>query len=83
MEKGKGFTQAELAQFTGTKHRYRHPIAKNVRYTDGILFVAEQAAAYWLIDEIVLAQRGEPALKGEEFRMDADGGEHGGNPVVR
>ena len=69
MEKGKGFTQAELAQFTGTENWYRHSIAKAVHYTDGMLFVAERAGAYWLIDEIAFAQKGEPALAGEEFQV--------------
>ena len=69
MEKGKGFTQAELAQFTGTENWYRHSLARNVHYTDGMLFVAERAGAYWLIDEIALAQRDEPALRGEEFQV--------------
>lgn len=64
-----GFTQAELAQFTGTENWYRHSIAKTVHYTDGMLFVAERAGAYWLIDEIAFAQRGEPALAGEEFQL--------------
>jgi hypothetical protein len=69
MEKGKGFTQTELAQFTGTENWYRHSIARNVHYTDGVLFVAERAGAYWLIDEIVLAQWGEAVLAGEEFQV--------------
>lgn len=69
MGNDKGLTPAELAQFTGTENWYRHPIARNVHYTDGILFVAQRAGAYWLIDEIALAQQGEPALAGEEFQI--------------
>ncbi len=68
MEKEKGFTQAELAQFTETGDWYRHSIARNVHYTDGMLFVAERAGAYWLIDEIALAQRGEAVLVGEKWQ---------------
>ena len=34
-----------------------------------MLFVAERAGAYWLIDEIALAQRAEPVLAGEEFQV--------------
>lgn len=77
MEKEKGFTQAELAQFTGTENWYRHSLAKNVYYTDGVLFVAERAGAHWLIDEIAFSQVAEPALRGEEFQVWAlmiDGG---------
>lgn len=69
MEKLKGFAQAELAQFTGTENWYSHSISKTVHYTDGMLFVAERAGAYWLIDEIALAQREEAALAGEEFQV--------------
>ena len=69
MAEVKGFTQAELARFTGTENWYRHSVAKTVRYTDGMLFLAERAGAYWLIDEIAFAQKGEPALAGEEFQL--------------
>ena len=69
MGKEKGFTTSELAQFTGTENWYRHALARNVHYTDGMLFVAERAGAYWLIDEIALAQRAEPVLAGEEFQV--------------
>lgn len=65
----KGFTQAELAQFTGTEKWYRHTLARNVHYTDGVLFVAERAGAYWLIDEIALAQKAEAQLASEEFQV--------------
>ena len=69
MGKEKGFTASDLAQFTGTENWYRHTLARNVHYTDGILFVAERAGAYWLIDEIALAQKAEAALAGEEFQV--------------
>ena len=69
MEKGKKFTQAELARFTGTENWYRHSIARNVHYTDGILFVAERAGAYWLIDEIAFALKTAAQLAGEEFQV--------------
>jgi hypothetical protein len=41
---------------------------RSVLYTEGIHFVAERAGAYWLIDEIALAQGYYPALSGEEFQ---------------
>ena len=62
------FTAAELAQFTGTANWYRHPLARSVLYTDGVKFIAERASAYWLVDEIALAQGAVPALRGEEFQ---------------
>ena len=65
----KHFTIAELGQFTGTEQRYLHQIARGLLYTDGVQFVAERAGAYWLLDEVALVQRGEPALDGEEFQV--------------
>lgn len=69
MGKEKGITASELAQFTGTENWYRHTLVQNVHYTDGMLFVAERAGAYWLIDEIALAQKAEGALMNEEFQV--------------
>jgi len=45
-------THADLAHFTGTTTWYRHPLKRDVLYTDGIQYLAEQAEAYWLVDEI-------------------------------
>jgi hypothetical protein len=47
---------ADLAQFTGSEHWYRHGLARNVLYTDGAKYVAETGGAYWLLDEIALSQ---------------------------
>lgn len=58
----------QLSQFIGTEQWYRHGVNKNVLYTDGIKYVAEVAGAYWLIDEIALAQW-HPALKAQEFQV--------------
>ena len=60
---------AELTQFTGTEHWYRHGMNRDVLYTDGVRHVAEAAGAYWLIDEIAIAQRYEPAIRGEAFQV--------------
>jgi hypothetical protein len=43
-----------LAQFTGTEQWHRHPLVRNILYTDGVQFVAQSGRAYWLIDEIAL-----------------------------
>jgi hypothetical protein len=61
-------TKAALAQFIGTERWYRHPLAREVLYTDGARFVAEAGGAYWLLDEIAFAQRGIPAVAAEEFQ---------------
>ena len=49
-------TKAELKQFTGSQHWYRHGLMRQVLYTEGVQYVAEQAGAYWLIDEIAFGQ---------------------------
>jgi hypothetical protein len=61
-------TKADLMQFTGTEHWYRHPFNRAVLYTDGAKFVAERAGAYWLLDEIALLQRYEPRVSAEVFQ---------------
>jgi hypothetical protein len=62
-------TLENLEQFTGTEHWYRHRINRAVLYTDGVKYVAEQAGAYWLIDEIALAQRDDANIKAEPFQV--------------
>lgn len=62
--------ESDLYQFSGTEHWYRH--MTGVLYTDGIKYMAEKGGAYWLIDEIALAQRDKkiknnPRLK--EFQL--------------
>jgi len=45
-------THADLSRFTGDLERYRHPICRRVIFTPGVLYLAEQGEAYWLIDAI-------------------------------
>lgn len=61
-------TEAELRQFTGSEHWYRHPLNRNVLYTDGGKHVADEGGAYWLLDAIALAQLTIQAVAGEEFQ---------------
>ena len=49
-------TKSNLAQFTGTTKYFRHPIARTILITEGVKYVADTGAAYWLVDEIVFAQ---------------------------
>ncbi|MGE3424819.1 MAG: DUF6876 family protein [Dehalococcoidia bacterium] len=42
----------QLRQFTGGDCFYRHPLNRQVIYTEGVRFLAEHAKAYWLIDAI-------------------------------
>lgn len=62
-------SKADLAQFTGTENWYRHGLARSVLYTDGAKYVADTGGAYWLLDEIALAQRFEKRVSGEEFQL--------------
>ena len=58
----------DLRQFTGTEHWYRHGLARDILFTDGAKYVADEAGAYWLLDEIAFAQGGIPAVAAEEFQ---------------
>ena len=59
----------ELRQFTGSEQWYRHGLARNILFTDGAKYVADQGGAYWLLDEIALAQRGDRRVAAEEFQV--------------
>ena len=61
--------QAHLMQFTGSENWYRHPLVRSVLFTDGAKYVADEGGAYWLLDEIALAQRFNKGLAGEEFQV--------------
>ena len=59
----------DLAQFIGTERWYRHAINRNVLYTEGAQYVAEQGEAYWLLDEIALVQPDDKNVAAEEFQV--------------
>ncbi len=59
----------DLEQFTGSFHLYRHALIRKVHYTDGVQFVAMEAGAYWLVDEIALAQHFNRKVSAEEFQV--------------
>jgi hypothetical protein len=58
-----------MSQFTGTERWYRFGIVPDITCTDGAKYVADTAGAYWLLDEIALAQRFEKAVAAEEFQV--------------
>lgn len=58
-----------LSQFTGSTNFYRHGLVREVLYTEGVEYVAETAGAYWLLDEIALAQRHVIPVKAEDFQV--------------
>jgi len=58
-----------MSQFTGTEHWYRFGLDPRITCTDGAKYVADTAGAYWLLDEIALAQRFEKSVAAEEFQV--------------
>lgn len=60
---------ADIGQFIGTEQWFRHGLNRNVLYTEGVQYVAEKAGAYWLVDEIALAQAYVPQVKAEAFQV--------------
>jgi hypothetical protein len=64
----KTLTKDDLARFTGSENWYRHGLVRDVLFTDGVKHVADAGGAYWLIDEIALAQRYEKRVAVEEFQ---------------
>jgi hypothetical protein len=59
-------THADLKQFTGSENWYRHGLNRRIAFTDGAKYLADQAGAYWLLDEIALAQ---PGLRAHDFQV--------------
>jgi hypothetical protein len=65
----KTLSELDLRSFTGSRNWYRHWAIRQVLFTDGAKYVADQAGAYWLIDEIAFAQKGEAAVAAEAFQV--------------
>ena len=65
----KKLDEDELRQFTGSEHWYEHGLVRGILYTDGAKYIADQAGAYWLLDEIDIAQRFQKAVAAEEFQV--------------
>ena len=61
--------QTDLAQFTGSQQWHRHGINRKVIFTHGAKLVADQAGAYWLIDEIAIIQPHDRRVAAEEFQV--------------
>jgi len=59
--------EADLAQFSGSEQFFRHWLRKYV-YTEGVAYVAEHAGAFWLVDEVAIAQS-LPKVRAEEFQV--------------
>jgi hypothetical protein len=65
----KTLNTATLVQFTGSENWYRHAINRAVLFTDGAKYVADQAGAYWLLDEIAIIQPHDKRVAAEEFQV--------------
>ena len=64
----KTLNEADLARFNGSETWYRHGIVRRMLFTDGVKYVADAGGAYWLVDEIALAQIHEKAVADEPFQ---------------
>ena len=65
---------AVLAQFASSEHWYRHGLVRDILFTDGAKYVADQGGANWLLDEIAITQRLEKAVSGRGIPgLEADG----------
>jgi hypothetical protein len=62
-------TRSDLNQFSGSERWFRSAVNKNVLYTEGAQYVADAGGAYWLLDEIAIAQRYIGQVTREEFQV--------------
>jgi len=62
-------SENHLRGFTGTENWYRHGINRNVLFTDGAKYVADEGGPYWLLDAIAIAQQFEKSVAAEEFQV--------------
>lgn len=69
MNTAQTLTAGDLRGFHGSENFYRHNINRRLLYTDGVQYVAEAGGAYWLVDEIALANLFVESVKGEEFQV--------------
>ena len=62
-------TEDSLHRFTGSESFFRHWCNRAFLYTEGAQCVAEQGQAYWLIDELALANQYQPEVTREPFQQ--------------
>ncbi|HUN95499.1 MAG TPA: hypothetical protein VMU69_04575 [Bradyrhizobium sp.] len=65
----KTLNKGDLRQFTGSETWWRHGLVRDVVFTDGAKYVADAGGAYWLLDAIAFAQRGDKAVAAAEFQV--------------
>ena len=57
-----------LGHFNGSDTIYRHPMFRNMLYSEGVRYLVEEAGAYWLIDAICSHQV-DPKVAKEPFQV--------------
>jgi hypothetical protein len=70
---------AGLDHFTGSENYTRHGLMRNLLMTDGVMFLQENAEAFWLVDVIASHLMTSAKLRGEEFqtwRFEKNGVDH-------
>ena len=65
----KSLDTEELSRFTGSEHWFRHGLVRGIVFTDGAKYIADRAGAYWLLDEIAIAQRFDKRVAAQEFQV--------------
>ena len=60
--------KSELASFTGSERFHCNPLCRKQRFTDGVLHMADQAGAYWLID-VIFSHQTSKAAQATEFQV--------------
>ena len=71
-----------LHQFTGTETWFRHEIFRHFTYTEGVQFLAEEAGAYWLVDQIFGLQYESEIVKKQCFQFWKLKTENGGGKLI-
>jgi hypothetical protein len=70
MTKSVKLSPADLRQFAGgTEHYYRHGLNRNITFTDGAKYVADEGGAYWLLDLIAVSQGRDKRLDRQQFQV--------------
>jgi len=59
---------ADLRQFTGSEHWYRHALVPGITFTDGVHYLADKAECFWLLDKVATNQL-RPEIRREEFQV--------------
>jgi hypothetical protein len=69
MTNSQALRKADLQQFTGSEHWYRHALNRKVSFTDGAKYLADTAGAYWLLDDIALIQPHDQRVAAEALQV--------------